>query len=112
MPELQPKTRGLVLEAELLGARPHRRDLARGGPRLDQGDRVVEPLAAALVGIELRLVRSADAERAVVAGPVAHERVDDVEEGLVAWAQQAVGEHVWVRVAALAGHRVDRLDLL
>jgi hypothetical protein len=38
--------------------------------------------------------------------------VDDVEEGLVARAQEPVGEDVRVRVAAVARHRVDRLDLL
>ena len=56
--------------------------------------------------------RAADAERAVVARPVAHERVDDVEERLVARAQQPVGEDVRVRVAAVARDGVDRLDLL
>ena len=55
---------------------------------------------------------AADVERAVVAGAVAHERVDHVEEGLVARAQKPVGEDVGVRVAAVAGDGVDRLDLL
>ena len=54
----------------------------------------------------------ADVERAVVARPVAHERVDDVEERLVARAQQPVGEDVRMRVAAVARDGVDRLDLL
>ena len=38
--------------------------------------------------------------------------MDDVEERLVARAQQPVGEDVRVRVAAVAGDGVDRLDLL
>jgi phosphoserine phosphatase len=38
--------------------------------------------------------------------------VDDVEERLVAGADDAVGEVVRVRVAPLAGDRVDRLDLV
>ena len=81
-------------------------------PGPNEVDRRVEPLAALLVGVELGGRRVADVERAVVARPVAHERVDDVEERLVAGAQEPVGERVRVRVAAVAGDRVDRLDVL
>ena len=38
--------------------------------------------------------------------------MDDVEERLVARAQKPVGEDVRMRVAAVAGHRIDRLYLL
>ena len=72
-----------------------------GHARPDELDRGVEPLPALLVRVELRLRDATDVERAVVARPVAHERVDDVEERLVARAQQAVGEHVRMRVAAV-----------
>src|SRR5215212_4665062 len=78
--ELQAEARLLVGKAELLGTGPDLRDLVGRLPRLDERDGFVEPLAALLVGVELRPARSADAEAAVVAGPVAHERVDDVEE--------------------------------
>ena len=54
--------------------------------------------------------RAPDVEGPVVAGAVAHERLDDVEERLVARADQAVGEVVRMRRAALARNRVDRLD--
>ena len=56
--------------------------------------------------------RPAHHERAVVAGPVAVEDVDDVEVGLVARPDQPVAEHVRMRAAAFAGDRVDRLDEL
>ncbi len=112
MPELQAEARLLAGEAEVLGGRPHLGDLRGRGAGAHLVDRVVEPFAALLVGGQLRARRAADAERAVVARAVAHERVDDVEERLVAGAQQAVGEHVRVRVAAIAGDGVDRLDLL
>ena len=59
-----------------------------------------------------RRVRPADHERPVVAGLVADERVDDVEEGLVAGPDDPVAEDVRVRAAALAGDRVDVVDVL
>ena len=57
-------------------------------------------------------VARADHERPVVAGLVADEGVDDVEEGLVAGADDPVAEHVRVRAAALAGDGVDVVDVL
>ena len=60
----------------------------------------------------LRRRGAADVEGAVVAGAVAHEALQDVEEGLVARAHHAVGEIVRVRIAALAGDGVDRLDVV
>ena len=112
VPELQPEARLLAGEAELLGGRPHGCDLVGRGARPDEVDRGVEPLAALLVRVELRLRDAAHVEGAVVAGAVAHERVDHVEERLVARPQQPVGEDVRVRVAAVARDGVDRLDLL
>ena len=50
----------------------------------------------------LALGRAAHSEGAVVAGPVAVEGVDDVEEGLVAGPDDAVGEVVRMRVAPFA----------
>ena len=102
----------LVLHADVLGRRPDLRDLVGRRTRPHALDRVVEPLAAASVRVELRPCRVADVERAVVAGAVAHERVDDVEERLVARPQQPVGERVRMRVAAVARDRVDRLHVL
>ena len=81
-------------------------------PRLHEVDRGVHPLARALERVALRRGRAADDERAVVAGPVAVEDVDDVEVRLVARADQPVGEDVRVRAAPLARDRVDRLDEL
>ena len=72
----------------------------------------VHPLPRLLVGVPLRLGRAADAEGAVVAGAVAVEGMDDVEERLVARPDDAVGEVVRMRVAPLARDRVDRLDLV
>ncbi len=55
VPELQAEARLLVREAELLRGRPDRGDLVRRRARPDELDRRVEPLAALLVGVELRL---------------------------------------------------------
>ncbi len=110
--ELEAEARLLVGEAELLRGRPDTRDLVGRGAGADELDRVVEPLAALRVRVDLRLRDTTDVEGAVVARPVAHERVDDVEERLVAGPQQPVGEHVRMRVAAVARDGVDRLDLL
>ena len=110
--ELEPEARLLVGEPELLRRRPDRGDPIRRHPGPDKRDRGIEPLAALLVGVELRVVDAADVERAVVTRPVPHERVDDVEERLVAWTQEPVGEDVRMRVAAVARDGVDRLDLL
>ena len=81
-------------------------------PGPHQLDRGVDPLAGLLVGVALGVGRLADHERPVVAGLVADERVDDVEEGLVAGPDDPVAEHVRVRAAALARDRVDVVDVL
>ena len=60
----------------------------------------------------LRRRGAADVEGAVVAGAVADEALQNVEERLVAGPQHAVGEIVRVRVAALARNGVDGLDVV
>ena len=55
VPELQAEAGLLAGEAELLGGRPDRRDLVGRHAGPDELDRRVEPLAALLVGVELRL---------------------------------------------------------
>ena len=110
--ELEAEARLLVGESELLGGGPDLGDPVRRHAGPDEGDRRVEPLAALLVRVELSGADAADVERAVVARSVAHERVDDVEERLVARPQEPVGEDVRVGVAAIAGDGVHRLDLL
>ena len=75
-------------------------------------DRLVEPFAAQLVGVALRIGGAADVEGAVVAGAIAHVGLQDVEERLVARANDPVGEIVRMRIAALAGDGVDRLDVV
>ena len=99
MRELQAEGRHLVGEAEFRG-REHLADMRGRGARLDARDGVVEPLARHLVSVMLRRRRPHHVEGAVVAGAVAHERLQDVEEGLVAGADHAVGEVVRVRIAA------------
>ena len=84
----------------VVDARPH------------QLDRRVDPLARLLVGVALGVVRLADDERPVVAGLVADERLDDVEERLVAGPDDPVAEDVRVRAAALARDGVDVVDVL
>ncbi len=110
--ELETEAGLFVREAELLGSRPDLRDLVRRHPGPHELDRRIEPFAALLVRVELRVADAADVERAVVARAVPHERMDDVEERLVARPQEPVGEDVRVRVATVARDRVDRLHLL
>ncbi len=81
-------------------------------PGLISSIALVEPFARLLVGVVLHRRGAADIEGAVVAGAVAHERLQDVEERLVARADHAVGEIVRMRIAALARDGVDRLDVV
>src|SRR5262249_61251464 len=92
--------------------RSHGGVYSRGPPRLDERDRLVESLARLLVGVVLYWCGAADVEGAVVAGAVTHERLQDVEERLVARPQHAVSEIVRVRVAALARDGIDRLHIV
>ena len=110
--ELQREGGLLVGEAELLRRRPDRCDVAGRGPGPDQVDGRVEQVATALVGVDERPRRTRDRKRAVVARAVAHVAVQDVEVRRVAGAQRAVGEHVGVGAAALAGDGVDALHEL
>ena len=110
--ELQPEARLLVGEAKLLRRRPNGCDVVRRRARSHEVDRVVEPFAALPVRIELRLGDAGDVERAVIARSIAHERVDDVEECLVARPEEAIGKYVRMRVAPLTRYSIDRLDLL
>src|SRR5207248_545018 len=80
MAELQPEARLLVGKSELLRGGPDARDLVGGRTGPDQLDGVVEPLAALRIRIDLGARDPTDVERPVVAGSVAHERMDDVEE--------------------------------
>ena len=67
---------------------------------------------ACLVGVALHRRRAPDVEGAVIAGAIAHEGLQDVEERLVARPDHAVGEIVRMRIAALAGNGVDRFDVV
>ncbi len=87
---------GLVGEAELLGARPDLDDVGGGGTRPDERDRLVHVLPAAHVRVPLCAGGAAHGEGAVVAGAVAEVAVQDVEEGGVAGADQAVAVDVRV----------------
>ncbi len=93
--------------------RPHRGDLVGADAGLDRA-RSPRPSTPAPCVYASRWLAVAlpTRERPVVAGPVAVVGVDDVEERLVTRPDQPVGEVVRVRVAPLAGDRVDRLDLV
>ena len=94
------------------GLRPDGDDVRRRDAGLDEGDRLVEDVATALVGVDLRARGAPDGERAVVARAIAVEGVEDVEVGGVAGPQHAVGEDVRMRAAALARDGVHTLDVL
>src|SRR5882757_4041724 len=110
--ELQREGFHFIGKAELLGARKHGRDFVGPDARPDLGDPCIHPFARLGVGILLRIACLSHCEGAVVAGAIAHVGLDDVEEGLIAGTDDAVGKIVGVRAAALAGHGVDRLDVI
>ena len=112
MSELETERRHLAREPEVLGLGPHGSDAIGRYAGLDQLDRLVEPLAALLIGVALYRRRAADVERAVIAGAVPLVGLQDVEEGLIAWPEHPVGEIVGVWVAALARDCVYRLDVV
>ncbi len=74
-------------------------------PGLHELDRLVDPLPRPLVRVALRVGGRADDERAVVAGLVADEGLDDVEEGLVAGPDEPIAEDVGVRASSARPRR-------
>src|SRR4029077_18989085 len=90
----------------------HAGDVGGGGAGADQGDRLVQILAAAAGRLDPGGRGASARERPVVAGAVAVVRVEDVEVGGVAGPQRAVGVDVRVGAGALARDRVDALDVL
>src|SRR6266480_579832 len=109
MPKLQAEGLHLALEAEVLRFRPGFGDQVGRYTGLHHVDPRIDPFARLRVGVALTLRRPADVEGPVVAGAVAVIGLDDVEEGLVAGPDQAIGEDVRVWAAALAGDGIDRL---
>src|SRR5438552_16678372 len=92
MAEVEPKGCHLAFEADLLRLGEALGDPLRAHARLDQLDGVVHPLARLLVGAVLGGRGAPHAEGAVVAGAVAHERLDDVEVSLVPGRSQGSGK--------------------
>jgi hypothetical protein len=76
---------------------------------------VVRPGRTREIAALVRVVHGArgvtNRETPVVAGAVSHVGVQDVVVHGIAGAQQAIGEHVGMRVAALARNGVDRLHV-
>ena len=104
-PNWRPKHSISLDEPELLGLRPDLRDLVRADARPHQLDRGVDPFAGLLVRVALGVGRPADGERPVVAGLVADEGLDDVEERLVAGPDDPVAEDVRVRASSARPRR-------
>src|SRR6187549_2276963 len=112
MCELQAESGHLIREAKLIRFRKNVANVRRTGTGLDTGDGVVEPLASFFVRVVLRGRRAHNIEGPVVAGAIAHEALQNVEESLVARTDHAVCESMRMRVAALAGNGVDRFDVV
>src|SRR5213593_1242252 len=110
MAEVEPERFHLARKTDLLRLRKRPRDLVRADSRLEQIDRPVHPFARLAVRRTLRGRGASNVEGAVVTGAIAHEGLNDVEECLIAGADQAIGEVMRMRRAALAGNRVDRFD--
>ena len=110
MAEVQTERVDLAREADLVGRGQRVRDVvaAHAGPQ--QLDRAVHPLARLAVRSALRARGATDRKRAVVARAIADERLNDVEERLIAGPNQPIREVVRMRRATLAGDRVDALD--
>src|SRR5215472_3050079 len=79
---------------------------------LQEIDRFVHPFARIAVRGVLRWSSHPYVERSVVTGAITHERLDDVEERLVAGTDEPVGEVVRMRAAALARDGVDRFHAI
>src|SRR5215475_2945701 len=112
MAELQAERAHFIRKSELLGPRPYTADAVGRDARLDQLDSLVEPFARSPVGVVLDRRRAAHVEGAVIAGAIAHERLQDIEKGLIARPQHAVSEIVGMRVAALTRDGVDGLHVV
>src|SRR5512134_2377900 len=102
MRELQAERGHLVREAEFISFREHLADMRRAGTGPDALDGIVEPLAGLFVCVVLRGRRAHNIERPVVAGAIAHEALQNVEERLIARTYHAVCEIVRMRITALA----------
>ena len=102
--EVETKCRHLALESDVGGFGQLFGDLVGAETGLQHGDRIVHPLAGALIRVALGLRRTADGECAVVAGAVANEGMDDVEVSLISGTDQAVGEVMRMRAAAFTGN--------
>src|SRR5207245_10560917 len=112
VPELQAEGFHLTPEAKILRFRPGLCDQVGGHAGLDHIDSDIDPFSCLPIGVSLALRCPADIEGPVVAGAIAVVGLDDVEEGLVAGPDEAIGKDMWVRAAALAGAGVDRLDIV
>src|SRR6516225_6214418 len=112
MAVLQEEGFGLIAVAELLRVRPYLGHLVGRDPWPDHIDRRADPFRRGFVSVNLMFVRLAAYKSAVVAGPVAIERVHDVEKDHVARLNHAVGERMRMRPAALPRYRVDALYAL
>src|SRR5688572_33001577 len=110
MAVLQRKGCLFVGKAEFLCPGPELDDICRGDSRLDDADRRVHVVAAALVGVDHRRGRAAYGEGSIVAGAVTIEAVQSVEEGRITGPEDAIGVDVRMGTAAFSRDRVDALD--
>src|SRR5439155_7266021 len=104
--EVQPECRHLALEPDIGSCGQLFGYLIGAEARLQHRDRVVHPLARALVRVTLRLGRAADRERPVIARAIADEGMDDVEIRLIAGTYETIREVVRMRAATLTRNRV------
>ena len=113
-PVTELKAKGLIFvrEAKFLGCWPNCGHLIGGHARFDHRDGRINPFACFGIGVGLRRSCAADVERPVIAGPIALIGLQNIEERLIARPDQTVGEVMRMRVAALAGNRVDRLHIV
>src|SRR6266568_265756 len=111
MPILQTERGFLIRKPELSRSRPHPHDVRSGRARPNQGDRLIDILAAARIGVALRDRSRTDGERAIIAGAVTEVAMQDVEERRIAGPKNTVTIDMWVRRTTFPGKRVHSLDV-
>src|ERR671914_1451497 len=112
MAVLQRKGCLFVGKAEFLCPGPELDDICRGDSRLDDADRGVHVVAAALVGVDHRRGRAAYGEGSIITGAVTIEAVQDIEKSGITGAEHAIGVNVRMGTAAFSRDRINPFDML
>src|SRR5688572_7763867 len=109
MPILQRKRHFFIWETKLLCFRPQLHNIRRGDAGLDSIDGNIEVITTASVSIDLRFGSTAHRQRTIIASTIAIETMQNVVEGQITGAKDAIAKDVRMGIAALARNSVDAL---